>query len=228
MVIINSKIMNRKRSIFLLVLTMLITGTTLMARQSQKGLKSFTVYHEFDIPVQKLWKTVAVDYGNISNSHPAVYSSSYVNGSTIGELGAERKLLFNKKGTKALHERIVSWLPEQLTMDVQLLTANGFPINEEVTIAHLSFKALGPNKSAFQFDFSYATRPKFLAGLARGKFKALLEDYMIALEHYCLTGDEVNAQTGNFKAIKRAYESNDNKIKNWPLIQPINHQYPFL
>ena len=189
----------------LLALLVVGTGTSLNAQENSKGTTSFTIYQEFEFPVEQLWEVVAINYGEIVNSHPAVYKSEYINGSTVGKLGAQRRLEFNKKGTKALSEKIVSWDPANYTYNVQLEKADRFPINEQLTLATLTFESLGPNRSSFQFDFSYGTNPKFMAGLAKGKFIALLEDYMIALEHFILTGEEVNATTKNFKDVKKAF-----------------------
>ena len=150
-------IMNTLKSNLFLLLLGVLAGTSLNAQEKQKGIATFVIYQEFDFPVETLWETVALDYGNIINSHPAIYSSVYTKGHTEGQLGAQRKLEFNKKGTKALTETIVSWDPENYTYNVQLDQADGFPINEEVTLATLTFKSLGPNRSSFQFDFSYGT-----------------------------------------------------------------------
>ena len=207
-------IMNTLKSNLFLLLLGVLAGTSLNAQEKQKGIATFVIYQEFDFPVETLWETVALDYGNIINSHPAIYSSVYTKGHTEGQLGAQRKLEFNKKGTKALTETIVSWDPENYTYNVQLDQADGFPINEEVTLATLTFKSLGPNRSSFQFDFSYGTTPKFMAGLAKGRFKSLLQDYMIALEHYILTGEQVNATTGNFKDVKKAFKARHANVQS--------------
>ena len=103
---------------------------------------------------------------------------------------------------------------EEMTMQVQLDKAEGFPINEPTTLAILTFKSLGPNKSSFQFDFTYGTKPKFLSGMIKGSFVGLLEDYMIALEHYIVTGEKVNASIGNFKEVKKAYKQRHAKDAN--------------
>ena len=199
-------IMNTFKSTLFLLALVVLTGTSLTAQEKQKGITYFSIYQEFDFPVETLWKTVAEDYGNIINSHPAIYKSTYINGSSKGELGAERIMEFNKRGTKSLSEKIVAWNPKNYTYDVKLEKAEGFPINEDVTLANLSFKSISPTRSSFQFDFSYGTKPRFMAKVAKGKFSALLEDYMISLEHYILTGEKVNAEIGNFKEVKLAYK----------------------
>ena len=49
-----------------------------------------------------------------------------------------------------------------------------------------------------------------MGGLAKGKMKKTIEDYEIAVEHYVLTGEEVNQE--NFKEIKK-YSKNFKKFQ---------------
>ena len=52
----------------------------------------------------------------------------------------------------------------------------------------------------------YRTKPAFMGGMVKGKFKSMLDDYFIAIEHHVKTGKEVNG--GNFKEIKKLYAKN--------------------
>jgi len=44
-----------------------------------------------------------------------------------------------------------------------------------------------------------------MGGLMKGKFKKLIADYFIAIEHHIRTGESVNKS--NFKSIKKLYAS---------------------
>lgn len=52
---------------------------------------------------------------------------------------------------------------------------------------------------------TYRTTPAFMGWMAKGKFKKQIEDYLIAVEHHVLTGENVNKE--NFKQIKKKYNN---------------------
>ena len=53
-------------------------------------------------------------------------------------------------------------------------------------------------------ELNLKTNPGFMGTLAKGKFKAQIADYMLAVQHYVSTGEEVNKD--NFKDIKKKYK----------------------
>ncbi len=172
---------------------------------AQKKVKTFVVSKEFNIPAAEIWKVVGEDYGAIANSHPKIVNSSYINGSLEAKEGAERVCNFNDKGTQYLREKMVNYDPANMTFINTVYQAGRFPVDPEVTQAIYKVEDLGNGKSRLVFDMQYRTQPAFMAGLMKGKFKSLIEDYFIAIEHNVRTGEAVTKE--NFKQIKKKYKS---------------------
>ncbi|MEM8900419.1 MAG: SRPBCC family protein [Bacteroidota bacterium] len=197
--------MNLSTRAFSLFTFMLGMSVSLFAQKMDKKYKTFTVERGMSVPAEKVWQFIAEDYGAIANSHPKIWYAGYENGSLKGELGAQRKCDFNKKGTKVLHEKIVDWNPEEMQFTNRVLKAGGFPVDIENTRAFYAVKEVGANKSVMSFTMQFRTKPAFIGGMAKGQFKRLIADYLLAVEHHVMTGEVVNAKTGNFKEIKKQY-----------------------
>jgi hypothetical protein len=163
------------------------------------------------ISADKVWGAVAEDFGKIANSHPKIWYSSYEAGSLKGELGAQRRCDFNEKGTKVLHEKITGFDAEKMELYVQILETANFPIDPDYSNGSYKLKAIDATHTEVTFDFEFRTKPAMMGAMAKGKFGGLIEDYMIALEHYLTTGEIVNAKVGNFKEVKKAHKENASK-----------------
>ena len=90
-----------------------------------------------------------------------------------------------------------------MTFVNQVTHAGKFPMDPAVTRATYTVEDLGDGKSKLVFDMQYRTKPAFMGAMAKGKFKRLINDYMIAVEHHVRTGEAVNKD--NFKRIKKKY-----------------------
>ncbi|MEL6193312.1 MAG: SRPBCC family protein [Bacteroidota bacterium] len=197
--------MNLSTRAFHFFIFMLGMNVSLFAQKMDKRYKTFTVERVIPAPAEKVWQFIAEDYGAIANSHPKIWYADYENGSLKGELGAQRRCDFNKKGTKVLHEKIVDWNPEKMQFTNRVLKAGGFPIDVDNTRAFYAVKEVDANKSVMSFTMQFRTKPAFMGGMAKGRFTKLIEDYLLAVEHHVTTGEVVNAKTGNFKEIKKQY-----------------------
>ncbi|WP_152286991.1 SRPBCC family protein [Flavicella marina] len=176
-----------------------------VSAQAQKKVKTFTVSRVIPANIENVWQVVGEDFGAISNSHPQIVSSSYNQGSiTYGGEGAERICNLNEDGTKYVKEKQLSFDRENHTFTVQLFHSEGIPLNPEYTKAVYTVKEIDQNNSEVFFDMTYRTTPAFMGWLAKGKFKKGIKDYLIAVEHHVITGENVNKD--NFKQIKKNYK----------------------
>ena len=189
--------MNFRLSLMMAFLA-LLSFTSLNA---QKKAQSFTVTKVINAPIDEVWAVVGEDYGAIANSHPAIVNSDYINGSLKAGEGAERVCNFNDSGTRYLHEKQVSYNPESYTFKNQVFQAGKFPVDPDYTYAIYKLEAVDAQTTKFTFDMNYRTSPAFMGGMMKGKFKRLIEDYAIAIEHHVKTGEAVNKD--NFKSIKK-------------------------
>lgn len=185
------------------MLAMLAFLTTNVMAQKQKKVQKFKVSKVIDLPAEQLWAVVGEDYGKIANSHPKIIASDYVDGSLRSGEGAQRVCYFNEKQTQYLKEKMVNFSPKQMTFTNKVYQAGKFPVDPDFTQAVYKITDLGNGKSEFSFDMQYRTKPAFMGAMSKGKFKKLINDYFIAVEHYAKTGEKVSQE--NFKQIKKQY-----------------------
>ena len=131
---------------------------------AQKKVKTFTVEHIINAPAEKVWAVVGEDYGAIANSHPAIISSDYVNGTLKAGEGAERVCNFDEKGKQFLKEKQVNYDPKNYTFKNQVYQAGKFPVSPEHTFAIYKVIPIDKNTSKFVFDMTYRTTPAFMGG----------------------------------------------------------------
>ena len=195
-----------KNTVFLsFVFSFLFFATGTIQAQKTKRVKKFKVEQIINAPADQVWAVVAEDYGAIANSHPEIISSNYINGSLSAGEGAQRVCNFNEKGTRYLHEKMVNYDPENYTFKNQVFHAGKFPVNPDYTYAIYKVERIDNQTSKLVFDMTYRTKPAFLGGMMKRKFKKLINDYTIAVEHHVKTGEKVNKD--NFKEIKKLYAS---------------------
>lgn len=169
----------------------------------QKKVQKFKVDRVIDLPAEKIWAIVWEDYGAIAYSHPQIVSSEYINGTLKAGEGAERVCHFNVKGTKFLREKMVNYDPANMTFVNKVFQAGKFPVDPEYTRAIYKVEDLGNGKSRLSFDMQYRTKPAMMGAMARGKFKKLINEYFIAVEHHAKTGEKVTKD--NFRKIRKEY-----------------------
>jgi len=173
--------------------------------KSRKKTQTFQVSKVINLPADKVWQIVGVDYGSIAHSHPKIISSDYIKGTLKAGEGAERVCHFNEKGTQFLKEKMVNYDAKNMTFTNQVFQAGKFPVDPEVTRGIYKVEDLGNGQSKFTFDMEYRTIPAFMGAMSKGKFKKLIQDYFIAVEHHGKTGESVTKE--NFKRIKKRYKS---------------------
>lgn len=191
------------KNLILFFTLFLLSQTATIGQSMEKKYRSFTVSRVLPFSAEKVWAAVADDYGNIANTHPTVVSSNYAPGSLKGEKGAQRFCYFNDKKTQSLYEEITEWNPEQGYFVNRILEAEKFPVDPDNTRATYKVKSLGKNKTEISMQMDFRTKPAFMGMMAKGQFKRLLSDYLIAVEHHIGTGESVTA--ANFKDVKKMY-----------------------
>ena len=177
---------------------------TFITAFAQKKTQNFTVTYEMNAPAEKVWAVVGEDFGAIANSHPQIVSSEYINGTLKSGEGAERVCNFNDKGTKYLQEKQVNYDPENYRFEVQVSQASKLPMDPNYSLAVYKVEPIDENSSRFIFEMTYRTKPAFMGAMAKGKFRKLIEDYALAIEHHVNTGEIVNQD--NFKEIKKQHK----------------------
>ncbi len=190
------------KTIIKTVLALALISPTL-GTKAQKKTHTISVERIISAPADQVWKVVGEDFGAIANSHPKIISSNYINGSLNSGEGAERQCNFNEKGTKYLKEKQISYSPENHSFKVQIIHSGSFPLDADLSYGNYKVEKIDNKTSKFIMDFTYRTKPAFLGGIAKGKFKEGLTDYTIAVAHHVLTGEIVNQE--NFEEIKKKY-----------------------
>ena len=194
----------------MMLMALLFTGLFQMAAGQSMSKKYQTVVasQEINAPAERVWEAMVLDYGEISNFSPYIYSSYYEAGSLKGELGAERKCSFNEKGTRWSHEKIRKIDHENRVMKNVVIDAAKFPLDMDNSYALYKVQDNGDGTSTASYEFFYRTKPGFMTGMVKGSFKKTLEGTLVGLKHYIETGEKVNPQEGNWKEVKKMYASN--------------------
>ena len=190
-----------KRTLNLIAALTLVAGV--FSAEAQKKVQTFQVSKVLPFSAEKVWAVVGEDYGRIAYSHPKIIESDYINGTLKAGEGAERVCYFNDKQTQFLKEKMINYAPGRMSFTNTVFQAGKFPVDPEYTQAVYQVKDLGNGKSEFSFDMKYRTKPAFMGAMAKGKFKRLINDYFIAIEHHIKTGENVTRE--NFKEIKKLY-----------------------
>lgn len=190
-----------KKVITVLIMMVTTLGVLPALAQKEKKVQKFEISKVIPFPAQKVWAVVGEDYGAVAYSHPKIIESDYVNGSLKAGEGAERICYFNEKHTQYLQEKMVDYSPETMSFTNEVSQAGRFPVNPEYTKAVYNVDDLGNGTSMLTFTMQYRTKPAFMGPIAKGSFKKLINDYLIAIEHHLRTGEKVTKT--NFKQVKK-------------------------
>ena len=131
-------------------------------------------------------------------------SSNYNQGHITGGENVTRHCNFNEKGSKYIEEKQVSFDAENHTFKVLIYQSGGIPLDTDHSYGVYTVVPIDENSSKLVMDMGLRTKPAFMGGLAKGQFTKDIEEYMIAVEHHVLTGENVNKD--NFKSIKKKYK----------------------
>ncbi len=181
----------------------MMLSVNVIAQKKDKKVITFTVKRKINAPAKNVWKVVGEDFGAIANSHPKIVSSNYDQGFITGGENAMRTCNFNKKGTKFLKEKQVSYDPDNYTFKVQIYHSGKVPLNTDYSYGIYKVTPIDDNSCMLSMTMGVRTKPAFLGPLAKGSFKKDISDYLLAVEHHVLTGENVTKD--NFKEIKKKY-----------------------
>ncbi|MEM6395148.1 MAG: SRPBCC family protein [Bacteroidota bacterium] len=196
-------------TIILLVIALIATSVSLSGQSMSQNYRKMIIERDLEVPAEQVWNALALDYGEISNFSPFIHASNYESGSLEGVEGAERRCDFNAKGTRWSHERIV-WIDhDNMRLKNMVIDAKKFPLNLDNSYAIYSVRDHGDGTCSASYEFNFRTKPAFLGGMAAGSFKKSLNETLIGLEHYLITGERVTGGSDNAKAVLKQYKADD-------------------
>ncbi len=175
------------------------------AQSMSKKYRTIKVETKINVPAEKVWQAMVLDYGEIANFSPYIHASNYEKGSLKGEKGAERKCSFNEKGSRWTHERIAEIDNQNMIMRNIVIDAEKFPLDMDNSQAFYRVKDNGDGTATASYEFQFRTKPAFMGAIAKGSFKKTLAGTLVGLKHYVETGEKVNAINGRYKEIKNKY-----------------------
>ncbi len=189
----------------LMLLVFFATIHTVTGQSMSKKYKTVHVKMKINAPAERVWEAMVLDYGEIGNFSPYIFSSNYENGSLKGEKGAERKCHFNAKQTRWSHEKIMAIDHEKRVMRNVVIDGAKLPLNFDNSQAFYRVKDHGDGTCTASYEFQFRTKPAFMGGLAKGSFKKQLAGTLVGLKHYVETGEKVNGTNEKYKEIKKQY-----------------------
>ncbi|GGG08575.1 hypothetical protein GCM10011344_06410 [Dokdonia pacifica] len=194
----------KNKSIVFIVIAIMAT-TFSFAQSMEKSFRTVHVELIINAPAERVWEAMVLDYGEISNFSPYIYTSEYTNGSLKGEVGAERKCNFNEKGTQWSKERIAAIDTKNMVMRNVVIDGAKLPLNFDNSQAFYRVKDNGDGTSTASYEFQFRTKPAFLGFIAKGWFKKQMSGTLVGLKHYIETGERVTGGTDTYKEIKGNY-----------------------
>ena len=190
---------------FLAALAALCLSFYSVAQSMEKKYHTVHVEIPINASADRVWEAMVLDYGEISNFSPYIYTSSYINGSLKGERGAQRTCNFNEKGTQWVQEQIVSIDQENKVMINRVVKGKKVPLNPDNSRAFYRVKDNGDGTSTASYEFQFRTSPAIMGMMAKGAFKKQLSGTLIGLKHYVETGEIVRGGNGKYQEIKDDY-----------------------
>lgn len=192
------------KKIIIGLFAILISGVV-QGQSMSKKYRTIKVETIINASAERVWEAMVLDYGEISNFSPYIFTSNYENGSLKGVLGAERKCSFNKKGTRWTYERIAEIDNDKMIMRNIVIDAKKFPLNQDNSQAFYTVKDNGDGTSTAGYEFQFRTKPAFMGMFVKGSFRKTLKGTLIGLKHYVETGEKVNGKNGKYKEVKKKY-----------------------
>lgn len=197
--------MNIKNFIALTIALLLVSANFTFGQSMNKKYKTVYVELKIDAPAERVWEAMVLDYGEISNFSPYIYTSKYTNDSLKGEVGATRKCNFNAKGSQWSHERIAAIDHENMVMRNIIIEGKKLPLNFDNSQAFYRIKDNGDGTCMASYEFQFRTKPAFMGFLAKDSFRKQLSDTLVGLKHYVETGERVSGGNGKYDEIKNNY-----------------------
>lgn len=160
--------------------------------------KSFELSVIANEGLDKVWETLFIRFGSISNFNPNVEGSHFVSGSA-GEVGCERVCNFDSKSF--VRERIVK-VESLKSFSVDIMDGN-MPMLDEMRVT-FELNPITNKQTKIDFFAEYKTKPAFMGSLIKIMFKKKLADTLIGLKYHLETGENVSKKT--FKSVYKRYQ----------------------
>ncbi len=189
----------------LLLIMLLCIPTFNYANNKKNDIQTFEVSRIINQPIEKVWSFVADDFTGIAKAHPKLSGSHLIEGSPISGEGCERICYLNDSKKKYTKEVLKNYNRDNYSFDAKIYELGGLPMDETVSVGHYKLEKIDEQSCKLIFTMEYRTKPAFLGSMVKGKFKSQISDYLLAVDHYLNTGEEVHKS--NFKAIKKEYKS---------------------
>ena len=149
--------------------------------------------------VEKTWKVLFNQYGDIHIHNPGMPTSNYIGDSTKGELNSSRHCMFDDK--LFVDEKITE-VDENKSFKVEVFKHNLPFLKDMSAIYELS--PLGTNRIELKMVSFNKTSPGFMIYLMKGQLGKGLKKHLFGLKYYLETGKTVNKD--NYSEIFKNYK----------------------
>ena len=191
-----------KLSLIMLSLLFLFScGTTI---NGHKNVRVITIERDLPFPIDSVWNTIFLNYGDAHKFNPNVVNSGYIGNVKKAIVGAERFMQNDVDGNEVIHERITHFDEDKKLMRFEIFEAKNVPIDTDVTFGESQLIALDDHTTKFSIKFHYRTKPRILAIFANGSLKKDFGKMTVGIEHYLTTQEPVTKE--NFDTIAKLYD----------------------
>ncbi len=188
------------KSVFAVV--MLFFSFTAFSQNAEKPakLQTFEVEQQIAVPIDLVWQHIAVEFGEVAKSHHGFVKSMYIGNSSQGGEGAQRTNYLNEDGSRYVEEQQIQFSPEEFAFAAKVTGGKGLPLASGTNIAYYRLEAIDANTTVMHIRVEMRSDPPIFSTLFKGQYKKWMEGYAQGVNHYLITGEEVNKET--LKSIK--------------------------
>ncbi len=171
---------------------------------ASKNLKTFTIKHQINAPIDKVWAVLGKDFGKVANSHHGFVSSSYQEGQTGYGEGAIRICYLNDKKSRYVVEKQVDLDDRNFTFVAEVIDGKGLPLATGTNRATYTLKALDNHTCELIIQVAMRSKPAIFSMIFSGKYKDWMEKFAIGLHHHVITDEIITAK--KIKEIEKKYK----------------------
>jgi len=146
------------------------------------------------------WEVLFNQYGEIHIHNPLMLSSSYMHGSSRGELGCERHCKFDEK--LYLNEKITEVDEKNYRLKI-VATEHNLPFFKEMSAVY-ELSSVGTGMTEVKMTSYNTTSPRFMIYLMRGTQVKTLAKHLFGMKYYIETGKTVDNH--NYSKIYKNYK----------------------
>jgi hypothetical protein len=154
---------------------------------------------EIKASVEKVWKVLFNQYGDIHIHNPTMQDSNYMHNAVKGGINVVRHCQFTDK--LFLDEKITEY-KENESVRIEVVKHN-LPMLDHLSATY-ELKSLGDDKTEVKMTSLNSASPSFMIHLMKGRLRKSVGQHLFGMKYFIETGKTVDMK--NYKEIYSSYK----------------------